>query len=284
MVTPFSKFRNIEDIAPLMDKDEKLLYPLVDNTIFVLNKIIDPYEDLVILLGNNDATVVGLFIKQFKLFKDLYNAYKSGNTHLCMILNRIIYEAFIKMKYLIAHGIEAQKDYRLYSFKNRYNFYKETKDKKDGYSLVRNKKFLLDLEEEGFTLDDLKNLKRSFGGKNMSQLIEEIDGKGLYNSLYAMMSDTIHSDWGETRQMYLQKNEDNMYFPQYEKEEIHGRILVPVVQIIISSTESFIKWRKYNEYNGFFQPLLLEMKRMFYLLGEYYMHIYMTTPQKYMKE
>ncbi len=284
MVTPFSKFRNIEDIAPLMDKDEKLLYPLVDNTIFVLNKIIDPYEDQVILLGNNDATVVGLFIKQFKLFKDLYNAYKSGNTHLCMILNRIIYEAFIKMKYLIAHGIEAQKDYRLYSFKNRYNFYKETKDKKDGYSLVRNKKFLLDLEEEGFTLDDLKNLKRSFGGKNMSQLIEEIDGKGLYNSLYAMMSDTIHSDWGETRQMYLQKNEDNMYFPKYEKEEIHGRILVPVVQIIISSTESFIKWRKYNEYNGFFQPLLLEMKRMFYLLGEYYMHIYMTTPQKYMKE
>ena len=284
MVTPFSKFRNIEDIAPLMDKDEKLLYPLVDNTIFVLNKIIDPYEDQVILLGNNDATVVGLFIKQFKLFKDLYNAYKSGNTHLCMILNRIIYEAFIKMKYLIAHGIEAQKDYRLYSFKNRFNFYKETKDKKDGYSLVRNKKFLLDLEEEGFTLDDLKNLKRSFGGKNMSQLIEEIDGKGLYNSLYAMMSDTIHSDWGETRQMYLQKNEDNMYFPKYEKEEIHGRILVPVVQIIISSTESFIKWRKYNEYNGFFQPLLLEMKRMFYLLGEYYMHIYMTTPQKYMKE
>lgn len=284
MVTPFSKFRNIEDIAPLMDKDEKLLYPLVDNTIFVLNKIIDPYEDQVILLGNNDATVVGLFIKQFKLFKDLYNAYKSGNTHLCMILNRIIYEAFIKMKSLIAHGIEAQKDYRLYSFKNRYNFYKETKDKKDGYSLVRNKKFLLDLEEEGFTLDDLKNLKRSFGGKNMSQLIEEIDGKGLYNSLYAMMSDTIHSDWGETRQMYLQKNEDNMYFPKYEKEEIHGRILVPVVQIIISSTESFIKWRKYNEYNGFFQPLLLEMKRMFYLLGEYYMHIYMTTPQKYMKE
>ena len=284
MVTPFSKFRNIEDIAPLMDKDEKLLYPLVDNTIFVLNKIIDPYEDQVILLGNNDATVVGLFIKQFKLFKDLYNAYKSGNTHLCMILNRIIYEAFIKMKYLIAHGIEAQKDYRLYSFKNRYNFYKETKDKKDGYSLVRNKKFLLDLEEEGFTLDDLKNLKRSFGGKNMSQLIEEIDGKGLYNSLYAMMSDTIHSDWGETRQMYLQKNEDNMYFPKYEKEEIHGRILVPVVQIIISSTESFIKWRKYNECNGFFQPLLLEMKRMFYLLGEYYMHIYMTTPQKYMKE
>ena len=97
MVTPFSKFKNIEDIAPLMDKDDKLLYPLVDNTIFVLNKIIDPYEDYVTLFGNNDATIAGLFIKQVKLFKDLYNTYKSGDTHLYLILYRIIYEAFIKI-------------------------------------------------------------------------------------------------------------------------------------------------------------------------------------------
>ena len=38
MVTPFSKFQKIEDIEPLMDKEERLLYPLVDNTIMMLNK------------------------------------------------------------------------------------------------------------------------------------------------------------------------------------------------------------------------------------------------------
>ncbi len=284
MVTPFSKFKNIEDIAPLMDKDDKLLYPLVDNTIFVLNKIIDPYEDYVTLFGNNDATIAGLFIKQVKLFKDLYNTYKSGDTHLYLILYRIIYEAFIKMKYLIEHGAEAQKDYRLYSFKDRYNFYKETKDKKDGYFQVRNNKFLLDLEAEGFTLKDLENLKKSFGGKSMRLLIEEIDGKGLYNSLYAMMSDTIHSDWGEIRQMYLQKNEaENMYCLKFE-DEIHGRIFVPMAQIIIDAAESYTKWTKHNEVIVALQPLLLEMKRMFSLLGEYYQYIYKTCPQKYMKE
>ena len=267
-----------------MDNEETLLYPLVDNTIFALDKIIDPYEDYIPSFGNNEATIAGLFIKQVKLFKDLYNAYKLGNTHLYLILYRIIYEAFIKMKYLIEHGAEAQKTYRLYSFKDRYNFYKETKDKKDGYFQVRNKKFLLDLEAEGFTLKDLENPPKSFGGKSMRLLIEEIDGKGLYNSLYAMMSDTIHSDWGEIRQMYLQMNEEeNMYCLKFE-EEIHGRMFVPMVQIIIDAAESYTKWAKHNEVSVALQPLLQEMNRMSSLLGKYYLYIYKTCPQKYMKE
>ena len=64
MVTPFSKFQKIEDIEPLMDKEERLLYPLVDNTIMMLNKIIDPFEENIPLFDKNEATIVGLFIKQ----------------------------------------------------------------------------------------------------------------------------------------------------------------------------------------------------------------------------
>ena len=67
MVTPFSKFQKIEDIVPLMDKEERLLYPLVDNTIMVLNKIINPYEEYVPLFDKNEATIVALYIKQTKL-------------------------------------------------------------------------------------------------------------------------------------------------------------------------------------------------------------------------
>lgn len=114
------------------------------------------------------------------------------------------------MSYLIIHGEKAQKEYRLYSFKDRYRFFKSSKDKENGYFDVRNKKFLEDLKSEGFKLEDLESAQKSFGGKNMRQLIEEIDGEGLYNSLYAIMSDSIHSDWGETRQVYLTKNMKKM--------------------------------------------------------------------------
>lgn len=63
MVTPFSKFQKIEDIEPLMDKEEQLLYPLVDNIIMILNKIIAPFEKDV-AFDKNEATIVGLLIKQ----------------------------------------------------------------------------------------------------------------------------------------------------------------------------------------------------------------------------
>ena len=165
MVTPFSKFQKIEDIEPLMDKEEQLLYPLVDNTIMMLNKIIDPFEENIPLFDKNEATIVGLFIKQTKLLADFYNAYKADNIHLCLILSRVLYEAYIKMSYLIIHGEEAQKEYRLYSFKDRYRFFKNSKDKENGYFDVRNKKFLEDLKSEGFKLEDLESAQKSFGGK-----------------------------------------------------------------------------------------------------------------------
>ena len=47
------------------------------------------------------------------------------------------------------------------------------------------------------------------------QKIEEIEGEGLYNSLYAIISDSIHSDWGETRQLYLKKQEEKDYMYTY---------------------------------------------------------------------
>ena len=77
------------------------------------------------------------------------------------------------------------------------------------------------------------------------QKIEEIEGEGLYNSLYAIMSDSIHSDWGETRQLYLKKQEEK----------------ICIIQMTMKCPMA--------DY-------------LFQLIGDYYMYTYMNDSEKYL--
>lgn len=120
----------------------------------------------------------------------------------------------------------------------------------------------------------------------MRQLIEEIDDGRLYTSLYAMMSDSIHSDWGEIRQMYLRWSEEEEVYCLKEEEEIHERLLIPLLQIIIESSESYIQWTShihvlYDKVSSLLD-LLQEMRRVTTLIGNYIMAIYMKKPDEFM--
>jgi len=68
MVTPFSKYRNIEDIKPDLESEEVVVYPICENILFVARKSLDPFEDDIIAYDKNLATIVGLFHKQMQLF------------------------------------------------------------------------------------------------------------------------------------------------------------------------------------------------------------------------
>ncbi len=290
MNIPFKSLIAIKDVEPLLDDNNKLIYPLCDRTLFVISKCIDldPENDFV--FGNNKATIAGLFIKQVKLFKELYEAYKEGKMYLCVILQRIIYEAFIKMEYLIKYGDEAQKTYRSYSYKDRNKFYEEYKTSKEGYLKVRNKKYLYDLEDDGFTIDDIKNSKKSFGGKNFSQLMEEFEDRALYTSLYGMASDPIHSDWGEIRQLYLIRiSEPNSYvIPEDFTIKIHFRYLLAMLDIINDSALKYIDWllslsTSYKQLIDY-KNMLAEFRRIGTLIMEFVYKEYSKDDSKYMYE
>ena len=123
------------------------------------------------------------------------------------------------MKYLIIHGETAQHEYRLLSYKDRYKFYEQTKDEDNIYFKSRNAKFLNNLQDDGFSLDDLKPIigKKAFGGKTFRDLVRDLDDDRLYTSLYGILSDPIHSDWGEISQVYLcRSSEDDVYVPNLD--------------------------------------------------------------------
>lgn len=290
MFTLFESFVKSSDVAPLLDDNSRLVYPLCDKTLLIISKCVDLDPNNYFVFDNNKATIAGLFIKQVKLFEEFYEAYKSDKLYLCVILQRIIYEAFIKMEYLIKDGDEAQKTYRSYSYKDRNKFYEEYKTSEEGYFKIRNKKYLNDLVDDGFTIDDIKKSKKSFGGKNIFQLMKEFEDKSLYGSLYGMASDSIHSDWGDIRQLYLRKaSEQNIYIiPEDITMKAHFRYLLPMLDIINDSAIKYIDW--ILSIDSSYQKLIVyknklnEFKRVSTLIMECVFKEYNNDDSKYMYE
>lgn len=288
MITPYSKFKKKEDVKPLLESND-FIYSICDNVLFIMKCCIDNK----LIFDSNQATVSGLFNKQYRLFCHFVDCYKSNKIEVCFTLQRIIYEAFIKMQYLIKNGVEVQKQYRENSYRNRLDFYEKTKNAQHGYFKVRNKKFLLDLEEECLSIDDIKKSSKPF--PPMNKLIEELErydkneeenNSKFYKSIYGIPSDSIHSDWGEIRQLYLEKG--NIYNEYYVKvNEItgrHYRYLIPFAEIMIESTTNYIDWLNPNSKLNAFHPLLSELKRIIILIMLCVFDEYNAEDSRYMYE
>lgn len=290
MITPFSHFKTPTDILSFLDDDNKIIFPVCENVLSVANKCIDPFENDIFIYDSNQAVVVGLFVKQVMLYKDYIAAYKSNKSYLCFLYYRVIYESFIKMQYLIKHGADAQKAYRLYSYKNRYDFYKSHLSDENGYIKVRNDKFLQDLSDDGFEMIDLDGMHKSFDGKYFKQLVEEFNEGNFYTSIYGIGSDSIHSDWGDIRQNYLQKTLDNDYvvYQSSKKTIVHFRMLIPLADMLIDSCDKFIDWNKCIDscldVLLSYKPILYEMKRMCNLIMSTVFYDYQNSPDKLMYE
>lgn len=104
MWTPYKDLETIEDIMPLLEDNNKLIIPICDSITTLIDKCIDPYENEYICVDRDRATVIGLFTKIFKCYQDGLTAYKNNKFEICIIHQRIIYEAYIKFLYLMKHG------------------------------------------------------------------------------------------------------------------------------------------------------------------------------------
>ena len=245
MISPFDIFQKPEDVKPYIDENEKLILPICDNIVFALGKSLDPLEEDFVSYDRNQATVLGIFVKQYQLFQSFVRASRDCDMSATIIFQRIIYEAYIKMQYLIKYGEDAQKEYRLCSYKNRYKFYQSNIEAPNDIARIAIEKFKADINNEEFSIEDIANTKKkwAFGGKNISQLVEEFDQKEIYTSVYGYLSDAIHTDWGETRQLYLQETEDAsfVYNPQ-KRIKIPARQLAIQAQLMLESSFVFIEW------------------------------------------
>lgn len=283
MITPFAQFRTKEDVSTLLDDDNKLVLPICHNLILLFNKMLDPDKESYFLVEKEDAPILGLFHKQFRYFKYFVDAYESKNVDICVLLTRIIYEAYVKMRYLIDHPNDIS-EYRALAFKPHVNILNNENLANFPQSSVLKKKFEDAMLAEGFSEDDIISARKYPGGKNFRQM-QELYEPGMYNPVYSMTSDSIHSGWNEIRQLYLRYDDTRkQYFVDVDFSQVlHYRQLICMADILIQASLEYFNWidNKYKGYIPNLTAIIKEHHRVCRLIYEVIMDTYQNNQEEY---
>ena len=193
-----------------------------------------------------DAPILGLLVKIWKLFKLMLRFYEENNAEFISVVERPLIEASVTATYLLQHDDSVVEDYRLCSYKDRLRILRDLEsgspffDTKAGQRLlksVRDKLALEGLDANSFSVQ--KKNRWRLQGKNFYEIFDEIVGKELYAPVYGMMSESVHGSWAESMDYRLIQNEDKTFstFPFFQPPDI--RFVSPTIRF---STPPYRLW------------------------------------------
>ena len=193
-----------------------------------------------------DAPILGLLTRVWKLLKEIVNYYEQDNAEIISILERPLIEAAVTAEYLLMSDSDVIEDYRKCSYKDRLRILRELKEGSRFFEAKAGKRLLKSVQEkmdlEGFSEDDFKEQKKNrwrLQGKTFFDIFKEITDEDLYKYTYGMMSESIHGSWNESMDWCLQKNEDSTFsvYPFYHEADV--RYICPTLKYC---NESYRLW------------------------------------------
>lgn len=196
----------------------------------------------------NDAAILGLLVRIWKILKEIVVYYKKNNADIISLLDRQVIEAAVTAKYLLTRGDEAIIDYRKCSYKDRINMILDSHKNpefwktKPGERLLRS--IMGKLEAEGWDLNSFEEQKKNkwkLQGKSFHRIFTEIEPEAYYKHLYGIPSEGIHGSWNDSMDYHLQKNDDGTFsvYPYYRTVDI--RFVTPILRLC---HDPFIMWLK----------------------------------------
>ena len=194
----------------------------------------------------NDAAILGLLVRIWKLLKEVVAYYKADNGQIVSHFDRQIVESAITASYLlIKEEDQAVEDYRKCSYKNRIKALEEAADS-EFYKTPAGVRLLKSIQEkmgaEGFDLNSFEEQKRRnwrLEGKSFRQIFEQLEPDEFYKLIYGIPSESIHGSWNESLDFDLIKNEDGTYstWPFYQPVDI--RFVTPILRL---TNDPYLLW------------------------------------------
>jgi hypothetical protein len=166
----------------------------------------------------NDAPILGLLVRIWKLLKEVIRYYGENNAEIIGILERPLMEAAVVARYLMTSDQNIVEDYRKCSYKDRLRLLRNLQmgsafyETKAGKRLIKSVREKMDFEK--LTLQDFEVQKKNrwkIQGKSFYDIFAEVERVDLYAATYGMMSESIHGSWNESMDFCLNKNDDGTF-------------------------------------------------------------------------
>jgi len=215
----------------------------------------------------DDAPILGLLIRVWKLLKEVINYYEQDNAEIIGILERPLLEASVMATFLMANEDAIILDYRKCSYKDRLRILRNLKSGSAFFETKAGKRLLKSIQDkmrfEGFEIDDFNEQKKNrwrVQGKTFYDIFSKIEHADLYASTYGMMSESIHGSWNESMDWCLAKNDDGTFsnFPFSHPADI--RYVTPTLRF---SNKPYRLWlQRIDAYDDNFKELLDWVERV----------------------
>lgn len=193
----------------------------------------------------NDAAILGLLVRIWKLLKEVVTYYKSDNGQIISHFDRQIIESAITASYLLLKDDQTIEDYRKCSYKSRVKALEEAESKKF-YSTPAGIRLLESFREkmgaEGFDLTSFEEQKRHgwrLEGKSFYQIFEQLEPEEFYKLLFGIPSESIHGSWNESMDFDLIKNKDGTYTPNPFYQPVDIRFVTPILRL---TNDPYLLW------------------------------------------
>ncbi len=194
----------------------------------------------------NDAPILGLLIRVWKLLKEILKYYEQDNAEIISILERPLIEASVVAQYLMQSDNTVVEDYRKCSYKDRLRILRDMESGSPFFETKAGQRLLKSVQEkmrnECLSKKDFAEQKRNrwrVQGKSFFDIFALVEHADLYTCIYGMMSESIHGSWNESMDYCLTRNEDGSYsaYPFFQSVDI--RFVSPTLKF---ANKPFRQW------------------------------------------
>lgn len=227
----------------------------------------------------NDAPILGLLIKIWRLLREVVVYYENENAYIISLLERPLIEASTIALYLLSNGEDVIQDYRKCSYKDRLRILRELKsgsaffETKPGKRLLKSVKDKLALEN--FTENDFETQKSQgwrLSGKPFYTIFKEVHPEELYKYSYGIMSEAVHASWNDSMDFNLHNNNDGTFSAFTLNHPADIRYVTPTIKFC---NNPFRLWLKRIEADTDFLMKVLDWidtvnTKLYFLFDEQY--------------